>query len=314
MLQLSIAISSYGHAAALKDGSVAIAGVAPRFVEFANMVEAFRRMVREVAFDVCELAPTTYFAARLGGAPYVALPIFQLRHFHHGGLLCRRDAGIGTPRDLAGKRVGVRAWSVTSGVWARGILADEYGLDLSRVTWVVADDDHVATLRPPPNVVRAPAGRALADMLIDGELHAAFSGAPGIGKVPAARLAACRELFADAGALEADWYRRTGIYPIHGLIVVKDALLAAHPRLERALMTAFGESKRRYVRRLDAGEARSAADDRYRALAAIVGDPLPYGIAANRPAIEALIDYSHRQGLLARRPALEELFLDPAPA
>src|SRR6201991_2969925 len=121
---------------ALKNGSVPIRGIAPEFVNVVPQIAAFRRMVRDLEFDVCELAPTTYIIARSFGAPYVALPIFVMRRFHHAGLLVRPDAGIKTPKDLEGKKVGVRAYSVTTGVWTRAVLIDEYGLDSSKVTWV----------------------------------------------------------------------------------------------------------------------------------------------------------------------------------
>jgi 4,5-dihydroxyphthalate decarboxylase len=310
---LKIALGAYGHTAMLLDNSISIAGGAPDFAESADMIRAFRRMVRDVAYDVCEMAPTTYFAARSLGAPYIALPVFVMRRFHHGGIVCRRDAGIRSPTDLAGKRVGVRAYSVTTGVWTRGILADEYGLDIGKVTWVVADDDHVASLPLPPNVVRAPAGQSLAAMMATGELHAGFAGPAGLGNaVPRDSVSdTYPDLFADAAPLEADWFQRTGIYPIHGLVVIKEDILSTDPTLAHSLFRALVEAKELYLRRLQSGEADRPDDRRYRALADIVGDPLPYGLAPNRPAIEALIDYSHRQGLIPRRPALHELFYDP---
>lgn len=311
---LRIALSSYGHTRALKTGAVPIAGVRPVFAETPNMIEAYRRMVRDVAFDISELAPTTYFAARLAGAPYKALPIFVMRRFHHGGLLCRADARIAAPRDLAGKRFGLRAYSVTSAVWTRAILAEDHGLDLQQVTWVTDSEEHVETLRLPPNVQRAPANRSLGAMLMAGELDAAFAGLPGMGApggggamTDGSRL---HELFADPAAVEADWYRRTGIYPIHGLIVIRDDVRAASPWLPRALYTAFCRAKDAYVAALLAGLDETGDDRRYRSLMALVGDPLPYGRAANRAAIDSLVDHSYRQGLIARRPDIDELFID----
>jgi 4,5-dihydroxyphthalate decarboxylase len=322
-LPLKIAISTYGHTAALKDGSVVIEGVAPDFVEVKPIIAAFRRMVRDVEFDVCELASTTYFIARACGAPFKALPVFLLRRFHHGGIVCREDGGIKTPKDLEGKKVGVRAYSVTTGVWTRGVLVNEYGLDSSKVTWVVDDEEHVTQLRLPSNVVHAPPGRSLASMMASGEIQAGFTARAGIGregppqagweeggKTPAAD--AYRDLLEDTPRLEAEWFRRTGIYPLHGLIVVKDKLLADHPWLAKSLFTAFTEAKARYLVRLRSGEANSAEDRRYRDLTAVVGDdPLPYGLKPNLPAIEALINYALQQGLMPRRLAVDELFVNP---
>ena len=144
--QLKIAIGTYGHTRALKSGDVRIEGVEPAFVEVVPIIGAFRRMVRDVEFDICEMAPTTYMIARALGAPYIALPIFLMRRFHHGGFVVRPDAGIKVPKDLEGKKVGVRAYSVTTGVWTRGIFVNEYGLDSAKVTWVVDDEEHVTTL------------------------------------------------------------------------------------------------------------------------------------------------------------------------
>ncbi len=118
-------------------------------------------MVRDLEFDMCEMAPTTYFIARAYGAPFTALPIFLTRRFHHRGLVVRGDSGIATPKDLEGKKVGVRAYSVTTGVWTRGILTNEYGVDPRKVTWVVDDEEHVTQLKLPPNVVHVPAGNRL---------------------------------------------------------------------------------------------------------------------------------------------------------
>src|SRR6185295_16972104 len=215
-------------------------------------------MVRQVEFDVCELALTTYIIARAYGAPFVALPIFVQRRFHHAGLLVRPDARIRTPKDLEGRKVGVRAYSVTTGVWTRGILIDEFGLDSSKVTWVVDDEEHVAQLRLPSNVVHAPEGKSLADMMASGELAAGFQGNAGVGRTGAptggwqAVDAHYPDLFPDAEELEADWYRRTGIYPMHGTIVVKDSVLAEHPWVAQSLYKAFSRAKDEWLARLDA--------------------------------------------------------------
>lgn len=322
-LPLRIAVATYGHTAALKQGLVSIRGVTPEFVEVKPIVAAYRRMVRDVEFDVCEMAAGTYMIAREAGAPFTALPVFTYRRFHHGGFVCREDAGILAPKDLEGKKAGVRAWSVSTGIWTRGILQNEYGVDLSKVTWVVDDEEHVQSLRLPPNVVHAPAGRSLAEMMAAGEIQAAFTENAGIGragppqenwKTGGPQPAGYAALFPDAARLEAEWFHRTGIYPVHGLIVVKDALLGRHPWLAKALFDAFAGSKSRYLAQFKAGETVADQDGYYRRMAAIVGDPLPYGLHANRPAIETMIRYCCQQGLLARRHAPEELFVDAGTA
>jgi len=312
---------THGHTADLKRGAVPVKGATLSFVEVEPQILAFRRMVREVAFDVCELAPTTYIIAKAYGAPYTALPIFFERRFHHAGLLIRDDSGITRPKDLEGKKVGVRAYTVTTGVWTRGILVNEYGLDSSKVTWVVDDEEHVTQLKLPSNVVHVSEGKSLASMMASGEIQAGFANNAGIGREgpPKAGWQAkerketetYRELFPDADRLGAEWYVRTGIYPMHSTLVVKDEILKANPGLAQSLFDAFMESKNRYVKRLLAGESEGKNDQRYVKQMKIVGnDPLPYGLEVNRPGIETLALYAHQQGLTPRKLGIDELFLN----
>jgi 4,5-dihydroxyphthalate decarboxylase len=320
--RLKIAIASYGHTRAIKSGSIPIDGVDADFVEVVPIIQAFRRMVRDVEFDICEMAPTTYMIARARGAPYIALPIFLMRRFHHGGFVVRPEAGIRTPKDLEGKKVGVRAYSVTTGVWTRGIFMNEYGLDSDKVTWVVDDEEHVSTLVLPPNVVHAPEGKSLQSMMASGEIQAGFTGPAGVGRAgpPIANwdmnaptgndTGTYPELIADVANVEADWYRRTGIYPIHGLIVVKDEVIAQHPGLARAMMTAFTAAKTAYLEDLRLGRGDSPEDKRYRGFFSLMSDPLPYGITANRPSIEALVTYALQQKLIPSRPELDRVFVN----
>ena len=323
--QLKIAIGTYGHTRALKWGDVRIEGVDPAFVEVVPIIGAFRRMVRDLEFDICEMAPTTYMIARALGAPYIALPIFLMRRFHHGGFVVRPDSGIKVPKDLEGKKVGVRAYSVTTGVWTRGIFVNEYGLDSAKVTWVVDDEEHVTTLKLPPNVVHAPEGKSLQSMMKAGEIQAGFTGPAGVGragppvsgwdKAGAAAAAADTypELIADVEKVEADWFRKSGIYPIHGLIVVKDEHIKRHPWLARSLMNAFVEAKKPYLEELKRGQGDSPEDKRYGNFLSLMSDPLPYGNAANRASIEALVTYSLQQKLIPARPQLDQVFVDIDP-
>lgn len=317
-VHLSIAVADYPHTAAVRNGSIPIEGVEAEFVTVQPQIAAFRRMVRQVEFDVCELAPTTYIIARAYGAPFVALPIFVLRRFHHAGLLVRPDSGVKTPKDLEGRKVGVRAYSVTTGVWTRAVLIDEYGLDSSKVTWVVDDEEHVTQLKLPPNVIHAPPGRSLAEMMADGELAAGFHGNAGVGRSGSPTggwktvEAHYPDLFPNAEQLEADWYERTGIYPMHGTIVVKDSILANHPWVAKSLYQAFSRAKDEWLKRLDGGEASNPSDQKYAKLRKIVGnDPLPYGMAANLKTIEALRDTAFKQNLTPAKMLVENLFVDP---
>src|ERR1700704_1602887 len=164
-----------GNNQALKDGAVKPKTFEPDFLEVEPIIAAFRRMVRGNEFDISEMAITTYICARAHGKPMTAVPVFLVRAFHHGATLVNTKAGIRTPKDLEGKRVGVnRGYTVTTGVWARGVLQEEHGVDLSKITWVLSGDEHVAEYVPPKNVVPLEKGKKMADMLSTGELVAAI--------------------------------------------------------------------------------------------------------------------------------------------
>ncbi|QTC89890.1 ABC transporter substrate-binding protein [Brevundimonas goettingensis] len=320
-VKLKIAVAEHPHTSAIRSGAILIEGVDAEIITVKPQIGAFRRMVRDVEFDVCEIAPTTYIIARAYGAPFVGLPIFVVRRFHHGGLLVRADAGIKTAKDLEGHKVGVRAYSVTTGVWLRQALMDDCGLDPSKVTWVVDDEEHVRELKLPANVIHAPEGRSLADMMADGELVAGVEGAAGIGRTgnPTGGWqeveADYPDLLPNAAELEADSFRRTGVYPMHGTIVVKDSVLAEHPWVAQSLYKAFKQAKDEWLERVKTEGPQNASDKKYVKLMDIVGpDPLPYGIEENRATIEALERTAFEQGLTPRRMTMDELFVDPTKA
>ena len=292
-----------GNNQALKDGSVKPATFTFEFVEVDPLIAAFRRMVRGLEFDICEMAITTYICARAHGKRMTAVPVFLVRAFHHGAILVNGNAGIRTPKDLEGRKVGVnRGYTVTTGVWARGILQQEYGVDLSKVTWVLSGDEHVAEYRPPANVVPLEKGRQMADMLAAGELAAAI----GIeASSPVVKPLIPNALEAGLAAL-----RRNGHYPINHTVVIRDELLEAHSALAADVFTAFAEAKRRYVERLKADriERPTEADEVHRRVMEITGDPLPYGIAPNRRVLEELIGHALTQGIISKPVTADELF------
>ncbi len=317
-LKLTIAVAEAPHTAAIRNGSIQIEGVDAEIITVQPQIGAFRRMVRDVEFDVCELAPTTYIIAKAYGRPFTALPIFVLRRFHHAGLLVHPDSGVKLPKDLEGKKVGVRAYSVTTGVWTRQVLIEEFGVDNSKINWIVDDEEHVTQLKLPENVSHTAPGDSLADMMARGELAAGFHANAGIGRTGAPTggwkevEANYPDFFPNAADLEAEYYERTGIYPMHGTIVVKDEILKAHPWVAKSIFDAFTQAKTEWLARLDAGEATTASDKRYLGLRPVVGhDPLPYGIAANIKTIQALEETAFKQGLTPRRLSIEELFVDP---
>ncbi|MBT2225271.1 ABC transporter substrate-binding protein [Nonomuraea sp. NEAU-A123] len=309
MDKLTVALGEYPHGQALLDGDVEVDGYRIEPVEVRPIIGAYRRMIRDLEFDVCELAPVSYLMARQEGVPLTAIPVFLNRRFHHGDVQCAARSGIRVPQDLEGRRVGVRAYSVSTGVWVRGILRDEYGVDIEKITWVVDDDDHVEG-RAPANVERVTDGRSLGELLRAGEIDAAFTGNAGTGRAGAPRAgwtaavdapAAAGDgegpypLFAEVDSLGADWYLRTGIYPLHSLVALRSDLVERNPDLPTALYTALVESKRRQL----------AADPEWSALPRfarqgrqINGDPVPYGIRVNEPSLTAIVRYSQDQGLL----------------
>jgi 4,5-dihydroxyphthalate decarboxylase len=324
-LKLTAAVRSHGGALPLLSGDIAIDGLQLDQIKVEPQIAAYRRMVRDLAFDVCELAPTTYLCAKAFNKQFTAIPVFLTRDFHHRSVVCNVASGIKEPRDLIGKKLGVRAYTVTTGVWARGILESEYGVDPIQVTWYTDDEEHVTEWVPPSNVVRLPPGESLAAMIAAGQLDAALSGAAGIGRsgpptanweaaaaqaVAAPTAARLVPLFPDARALEVEWYQRTGIFPVHGLIVLKNAVLAEHPWVAPELLRAFQASKELHQQRLAAAGPSTAADRLMLENQELIGgdDPLPFGLTANRPTIEALIQYAYSQKIIPAPVRSEEVF------
>ncbi|HEY6704990.1 MAG TPA: ABC transporter substrate-binding protein [Xanthobacteraceae bacterium] len=302
-LKLKTVTRTQGNNRALKDGAVKPKTFEFAFEEVDPLIAAFRRMVRGNEFDICEMAITTYVCAKAHGKPMTAVPVFLVRAFHHGAVLANTKAGIRTPKDLEGRRVGVnRGYTVTTGVWARSILQEEHGVDLGKVTWVLSGDEHVAEYRPPANVVPIEKGRDMGDMLAAGELAAAIGvevDHPDVKPLIPAAL--------DAGLAAL---RRNGHYPINHTVVIKDALIAKHPGLAADVFDAFAQSKRRYLARLEAGEIEkpTAVDEMHRRVMDITGDPLPYGIAPNRKVIDELIRHAMTQGIITKAVTADELF------
>lgn len=301
--KLKTVTRTQGNNQALKDGTVKPKNVGFDFIEVNPLIDAFRRMVRGLEFDVCEMAITTYICARAHGKKMTAIPVFLVRAFHHGAILVNANAGIRSPKDLEGKRVGVnRGYTVTTGVWARGILQQEYGVDLSKVTWVLSGDEHVVEYRPPANVVPIEKGKKMSDMLASGELVAAIGAE---SDSPNVKPLIPNPLEAGLAALKA-----RGHYPINHTVVVRDEILQQYPGLAADVFAAFADAKRLYLERLKAGkiEKLTETDRVHQRVMEITGDPLPYGIEANRKVIEELLRHVGTQKIIDRPFAVEELF------
>ena len=236
----------------------------------------FKRVVRNLEFDVAEMAIMTHLIARAHGKPYRLLPFVVLARFQHPFLVYNAARGTLAPEDLHGKRVGVRSYSVTTGAWIRHILAEDHRVDLARIQWITFEEAHVAEFRDPPNVQRAPAGKEIMAMLRSGELDAAI-----VGGIP--KDENIKPLIPDPEAAGRRWAEKHGAIQLNHLVVVKSSV------------------------------SRDMADEVYRLLVEskkAAGDPpmLPHGLEANRRNLEVAIDCAYKQALIPRRFAVDELF------
>ena len=296
-LILNTAIGNYVHTAPLKAGTVTSAQFDLQYTEVSPVTSIFRRMVRGLEFDVAEMALSTYLCARAHGKAFTGLPVFLTRAFYHGGIVVRADAGIRSPKDLEGRRVGVRSYTLTPGVWTRGILQTEYDVDLDAITWVLSGDEHVAEFVAPANVVSSP-NSDLAAMLTAGEIDAAIGARPDAA-------AGILPLFADPGPADLAWHQKTGIYPISHMLVVRNELLASDGGLAPELFHVFKTAKTLAFQ----NRADDADDAELRPLRNIVdGDPLPYGLAGSLQTLESFIDFNVAQGVIPHRVDPEDLF------
>jgi len=274
-MTLRTALGPYPHVAGLRDGTIRSQRIQFDFEKIEPITRAFRRMVRTLDFDLSEIALTTLAQAVAYGKPITGLPLVMTGGFHHGSLVCRRDGPLRGPQDLPGKRIGVRAYSQTTGIWVRGILRSEYGIAAEAISWITQEDAHVAEYSDPPFVFREAAGKDLRAMLLAGEIDAEV----GLAGLNAPEV---RTVIPDAKTAAADWSRKTGVSPINHMVAIKTELLDAHPWLARELYALFEK-------------ARAGA--------------LPvYGMAANRRAIEMLLRFTADQGLTPVQLRPDEIF------
>ena len=300
-LVLNVAVGNYGHTAPLKDGSVKSPMFDMEHTEVSPVTSIFRRMVRGLEFDVAEMALSTYLCARAHGKAFTGIPVFLTRAFYHAGIAVREGSSINEPRDLEGRRVGVRSYTLTPGVWTRGILASEYGVDLDAVTWVLSGDEHVAEFVAPPNVVSSP-NSDLVEMLKSGEIDAAIGVRPGAAPE-------IKALFSEPDTADESWHRKTGVYPISHMVVVKNTLLDDNSDLAAELCRLFQAAKAPYAERLQAGAVADAMDSELLQMGQIVqGDPIPYGLESSLQTLNTFIDFNVSQGVIPERVQPEELF------
>jgi len=316
-LPLSIAMGDYDRNRALYDGAVQIDGVDPTYM-LLNPEEMFFRAFRFQDFDISELSFSSYLVKHArGDCPYIALPIFLSRAFRHTSIYVRKDR-IRSPQDLKGKRIGIPEYQLTANVWARALLADDYGVKPSDVTWVRGGIDQPGRpekikLQLPADVkmVNAPEATTISDMLDRGEIEGFMA--------PRAPFGAARAnpdvgwLFDDPTVVAKDYYRRTGIFPIMHVVGVRKALAQQHPWLPGALLKAFEQSKAAALAKLEDTSATKVTlpfvEEQLKAARDTLGENYwAYGVDANRPTLEAFTRHHHAQGLSTRHVAVDELF------
>ena len=276
-LVLRTAIGKYPHTEALRDGRVSSNLIGLDFADIPTINRAFAPMAREQRYDVSEMAIATFLQAKAYGKPLVLLPVVLAARFQQSALLCLTDSDIRGPDDLAGRRVGVRAYSQTTAVWLRGILADAHGVQPQQVRWITFEDAHVAEVRDPPWTERAAPGKDLLAMLHQGELDAIIVG----NEMPDDPM--LRTVFPDPGAAAEAFWQTYRLVPINHMLTMRRELAERRPDVVAELMRMFGEAK--------AAAGGVASDGR---------DPYPIGRAALQPGIDLAVCFASEQGLLPR--------------
>jgi 4,5-dihydroxyphthalate decarboxylase len=270
---------------AVRDGRVASDLIKLDFVGPKTAHDGFKPMVRENAYDCGELAIVTFLQARACGKPYVLLPVPVVGRFQHHCIGYSKEFGRLDPKDLEGRKVGVRTYAQTTGLWVRGILQHEYGVDLDKVTWLTIDESHLAEYKDPANCRRLPAGASLADMMLKGEIAAAIMGndMPDDPRI--------ERLIPDPHAAARAWYEREGVVPINHMMAIHADLAKRRPDVVRELY-------------------RMIVDSRNLAPASALGTFPPAGLEANRKGLEMAIQWSFEQRIIPRPFSVDELFDD----
>jgi 4,5-dihydroxyphthalate decarboxylase len=311
-LRLTLACGPYDRTLALQDGSIKPDGIELTYVA-RQPAEIFWRMLQYREFDVSELSLSNYTSlVDAGNPPFIAIPVFPSRVFRHGYIFINTEKGIREPKDLIGKRGGVPEYTMTAAVYIRGLLEHEYGVQPSSVEWLQSRADRIERALPNDvKVTHTTGGQELGDMLERGEIDFLITANNPVsfrkGSPKVARL------FSNYKEVEADYYRRTRIYPIMHTVVIRRDVYDANPWVALSLYQAFSAAKDRCYRLIsDTGSAKATLAWLQPALEeeqAVFGpDWWAYGIEANRPSIDALLEYSFEQGLSDRRLTVEELF------
>ena len=319
-LALTFASCKYDRMEALRCGEVTVEGIDLNMLVFPAGREIFDRMIGGQEFDVAELSASEFISVYgRGDCPFVALPVFPSRIFRHGFIFVNTASGIRTAKDLEGRRVGVPLYTQTAAIWARGLLADEFGVDLDRIDWVQGAVEQAGShgrpsapplLRPARIEVNS-SGASLSQMLAAGEIDAYLGSRKidGIGRD--LRIA---RLIPDYRAAERAYFGRTGVFPIMHLVAIRRALYERHPWIATSLYKAFVASKQRALARLRYGGSLGTMlpwqlADVDEIDEVFGGDPFPYGVEPNRPTLDALLRHMTTQHFIRAGITVDELFV-----
>lgn len=311
-LPLTLACGDYELVRPLLERKVEVDGVDLTMLTDMDSATRHWRFLRNNEFDVAEVSISSYLAARDNDWPFRAIPVFLHRRFRHGFMFINTGKGIAKPGDLKGRRIGVKTLMTSAILWMRGLLQNEYGVPLDSIEWV-AELNNDVDVQLPPNTkyTLLPRDKSVETMLAEGELDAVFHS--DLIKPFLAKDLRVARLFADARAEEMAYYKRTGIFPIMHVLGIRQALTDRHPWLAINLYRAFSEAKTLAMKRMANPRIvplawyRAAWEEQERVLGP---DPWEYGMSEkNRKNLETVVGYSHQQGLIRQRPALEQLFL-----
>jgi 4,5-dihydroxyphthalate decarboxylase len=285
-LTLSTALDDYPHTLPLKRGDVKAEHVNFKFTDVRPANRFFKPMVREQRFDISEMAIATFLQAKAYGKPLVLLPATMMGRFQHGAMLYNAERGAIGPSDLPRCKIGVRSYSQTTAVWLRGILTNDYGVDLGSARWITFEDGHLAEYRDPPGIERVGPDKSLLKMLREGEIDAAIYG----GDLP--NEPGLKSVISDPDAEARRWFEKHKVVPINHMVVVTEQLAKSNPDIVREIFRALLQAKHA------AGAGKSDIDF------------TPFGVEACRPALEMIINYSVQQKMIPRRLSVDELYDD----
>jgi 4,5-dihydroxyphthalate decarboxylase len=309
-IRLTLSCGDYDRTRPLIDGNVSAPGLDLTVLALPSG-ERHRRFVRDLEFDVCELQIAQYLGLKSRGAPITAIPVFPHRRFNHSCVMVRADSTVARPEDLRGRRVGVHGHFNPIALWIRGLLQHEYDLPPSEIYWVADGAEEIPGWQPPSwlKIERAPAGRKMQELLKAGEIDAQILSDSGADSAAANK--GVRRLWPNYREVEADYFRRTGVFPIRHLVVVKNDVLRGSPGRAAELVRLFEDAKQQAYRYWSDHRRSSLAwfgaeQEEERAL--LGDDPWPYSIDRNRVVLETLLDYAYEQRLTERRLSIGEIF------